>query len=249
MASPVKDMTLVPKEELAPAPQSDLATQIVSLAANKDLDVAKLQALIEMQERVMRSQAEAAFNEAFAIMQGEIPTVVERGKTDKAAYATLEDIVETVRPILTRHGFALSHRTEWPATGIVKIVGILAHRLGHQRESEFITPADSGPGRNAIQALGSAVTYGRRYTTNDLLGIVTRKMDDDGRGAGKPNDPPPANFQSWWDDLQVVARDGLPALQAAWRKSEDPLRVYVIKTNMSAWESLKVQAAKAGGVK
>ena len=48
------------------------------LACDPNVDVAKLEKLIEMQERIMRHQAKAAFDAAFAEMQGEIPIITER---------------------------------------------------------------------------------------------------------------------------------------------------------------------------
>src|SRR4051812_23812986 len=166
----VEQPTLAPTDE---APSTALAVQsadpftamVERLAANPDVDVVKLEKLIAMQERILDRNAEAAFNAAFAEMAGEIPTVTERGKTDKGTYARLEDIIQAVRPILQRHGFALSHRTEWPEKTLVKVVGILTHREGHSRQSEFLSGADASGSKNAIQGLGSAVAYGRRYTT------------------------------------------------------------------------------------
>ena len=223
----VKEVSLVPVE----SPQApDVVAQIVALAGNEQMDVAKLEKLIEMQERVMKSQAESAFNAAFSVMQGEIPTVVERGVGhNNASYAPLEDIIEAIRPILTKHGFALSHKTEWPEKGMVRIVGILAHKLGHARHSEFNSGADTTGSKNAVQALGSAITYGRRYTTNDLLGIVTRKQDDDGMASSRASVVDPHGFVEWLTDFEVVARDGIKALSAVWKESKIEYRDHANK--------------------
>lgn len=175
------DATTLPTQTADP-----VMSMIERLAANPDVDVNKLQRLIDMQKDVMAVNAKAAFNAAFARMQAEIPTVVERGKTDRTPYATLEDIIEAVRPVLHRHGFSLSHRTEWPDKGTVKVIGILTHEQGFSRESEFLSAADASGSKNAIQALGSSVSYGRRYTVKDLLNIATRAEDDDGKKGGKP---------------------------------------------------------------
>ena len=40
-------------------------------------------------------------------------------------------------------------------------------------------PADAGPGRNGLQALGSARQYAKRYLFCDVLNIVTVGLDDD----------------------------------------------------------------------
>src|SRR6185369_8501881 len=119
-----------------------------------------------------------------AQMQGEIPVVIERAKTNNGTYAPLEDIQDVIRPILQKYGFYLSFRTEWPNEKTVKVVGILTHKDGHERTSEFLSGADASGNKNAIQGLGSANHYGRRYTTKDLLNITSRGVDDDGYKAG-----------------------------------------------------------------
>ena len=43
-------------------------------------------------------------------------------------------------------------------------------------------------GKNAVQAIGSSVSYGKRYTASLLLNLTTRGEDDDGTAAGR--EPP-----------------------------------------------------------
>lgn len=233
------------------AKPDDSATMLAQLASNPNVDPAKLEKMIEMVERVKGTQAREAFNTAFAQMLPEIPTIAELAKTDKAWYAPLEDIIEGVRLILARHGFALSFKTEHLDDKQVKVIGILTHEQGHERVSEFISPADVGPGRNAIQALGSARQYGKRYVTCDLLCIVTRHEDDDGKAAvrGKATEDVPVqpkNYPEWLIDLTACADNGSGALEAMWRdpKSEAH-RKHLWATDKQKWERIKVRAATA----
>jgi hypothetical protein len=235
-------------KELQLATVSDPMMQIVELASNPAMDVEKLQRLIDMRKDAMRDNAVAAFNAGFTRMQADLPTVIERSRTDKYSYAALEDIVETVRPVLSRHGFGLSHRTEFLADGKLRVVGILVHEQGHSRESEFITAPDTGPGRNAIQAQGSANQYSRRYTTKDLLNIVTKEEDDDGQKAGavkKPERAVPAGFDDWLLDLEATSETGTAALQDMWTKSANECRRHLMATDKPKWDALKKRAEKA----
>lgn len=241
----VQEMELRPKvEPEPPAPQGDhVALMFERLAKDPGVDVEKLERLIAMQERILKHNAESAFNAAFAAMQPEIPVIAERGRTDKASYAELEDIVEAIRPILAKHGFALSHRTEWPDPSRVRIVGILTHREGHQRTSEFLSSADSSGSKNAIQALGSAVSYGRRYTTKDLLNIVTRREDDDGLVSESFKAPEtPAGYDDWWADMTACSEEGWPKLSQAWGRSSQEYRAYTQRHNKVKWDGLKKKA-------
>lgn len=258
MAGPVLDMTLAPKQDAeeprpmtAPASETEM---LIQAAQNPHMDPAKLSQLIDMRERVLKIQAEAAFDEAFSAMQAEIPVVVAHARGDKWMYAPLEDILEQVRPILARHGFSLSHETEWPDKGTVLVVGILAHRQGHKRRSKFMSAADTSGSKNAVQALGSAVQYGRRYTTNDLLCIATRSEDDDAKRTARNATVEPDGYEEWLEILTDKATEGLDALQAMWRNANADQKTkrfaeYLTKTAPGTWNTLKVQAAKIKGAK
>jgi hypothetical protein len=221
-------------------------TMFERLAADPNVPVDKLEKLIALQERIAAHDAEASFNGAFAQMQAALPTVTERGRSVTGPYATLEDIIEAVRPVLHRFGFALSHRSEFPDSGRVKVTALLTHRDGHAITSEFIANADTSGSKNAIQALGSAVSYGRRYTTKDLLNIATRGEDDNGRHTGAPVEdvPAPAGFEDWLTDLGASADLGRPALDKVWNESKGAYKTHLVKTNRKAWEAMKTRAAQ-----
>jgi hypothetical protein len=234
-------MALVPANE-----STALASVVEALANNPNVDVDKLRQIIDLQRQMRADLARESFNQSFAAMQREMPVVIERARTNNGTYATLEDIVETVRPILSKHGFSLSHRTDWPEKGIVKITGILAHAAGHERTSEFLSGADSSGNKNAIQGLGSAMSYGRRYTTNDLCNIVTRNEDDDAKRAGRVGAPD--GYDDWLADVALTADEGLPALQKAWNDSRKDYKAHLTKVDAKAWEALKAKAAKVKAV-
>jgi hypothetical protein len=239
----VKDVALVPARPEA----EGLALVIERLSANPNVDVDKLERIILLQERINQHEAKAAFDAAFSRMQADLPVIAERGKTDKAKYATLEDIVEAVRPVLAVHQFALSHRTEWPDPAHVKIVGILAHAQGHEKTSEFLTVADTSGSKNAIQALGSALSYGRRYTTLDLLNIVSRHQDDDGATSQpKATTPePPKGYEDWCDNMIAVADEGFARLADAFKASPEAFRVYTDTHRVALKEGWKAKAKAA----
>lgn len=237
------------EREIVTAPEDapSAALMFERLARDPHVDVDKLERLIAMQERIMRHNAEAAFNLSFAAMLPSMPTIVERSKTDKTTYAALEDIIEPLRPILSQHGFSLSFRTEWPSEKLVKVVGILTHREGHARTSEFLSAPDKTGSKNDIQALASAVSYGKRYTTNDLLCIVTRGADDDGHRANvtkKTETPAPAGYDDWLANLEAVADEGTARFGKMWNDSPDVNRKYLIATAPKLLASIRAKAAK-----
>lgn len=232
----------------APSEASAMIAMIERVAANPDVNVDKLERLLAMQKDVMRIQAKAAFDGAFARMQSELPEITERGQIRvrgelRSTYARLEDIHAAIKPVLRDHGFAIRHRTEWPQerAGIIRIVGVLSHEHGHSEESVFEAPMDRSDYRTDIQSMGSTVSYGRRYTTLDLLNISTRGNDNDGQ-AVKPKREDPAGFGDWLADMASVADTGLTALNAAWNKSSTDYRNHILATDKDGWDRLKAKA-------
>jgi hypothetical protein len=260
MDQPTKDAEGQPESTaLVPAQESAVALlpMIERLASNPNFDVAKLEKLIEMQERILARQAHEAFEAAFSEMQPEIPEIDERGRilvkgSLRSTYAKLEDIHLQIKPILAKHGFAIRHRTEWPKekAGTIRIVGILSHKQGHSEESAFEAPMDKSEYRTDIQSMGSTVSYGRRYTTLDLLNITTRGMDNDGqRPQQQPRQeetpkPPKGFTEQLVADLEAAADEGWPVLQKVWKSWTQEQRDYLNQINRDLMNKLKAKAQK-----
>ncbi len=252
--SVVKELQTFPADPPAADTSQGMALMVERLAANPGVDVAKLEKILEMQERVLRYNAEAAFNAAFSRMQPEIPVIDEHGRIEvkgtlRSTYAPLSDIHDVIKPITARYGFAIRHRTEWPADkpGTIRIVGILSHEQGHREETVFEAAMDKSDYRTDIQSTGSTVSYGRRYTTLDLLNISTRKADNDGRGKMPPPPPTtPPGYDEWLIDLTACADEGDVKLRQMWEGSKTTYRAYLTKTQSALWATLKAKALQVG---
>lgn len=60
---------------------------------------------------------------------------------------------------------------------------MISHRDGHSAENSLSAGADHGGEKNAIQAIGSTLTYLQRMTLKAALGLAAAE-DDDGKAAG-----------------------------------------------------------------
>ena len=142
-----------------------------------------------MQERVQSREAQTAYYADLAKMQPNLPIIDERGGIKnrdgvvQSTYALWEDVNEAIRPTLADHGFSLSFRVS-RSEGEIVVTGILAHRLGHREETTLALPTDTSGSKNAVQAVGSSTSYGKRYTAFALLNLTTTGEDDDGNKAG-----------------------------------------------------------------
>lgn len=165
--------------ELVKTETSSIIATIERAASNESVDIEKMQALLDMQERILNRNARQSFASALAQMQSELPTVAETAKGHNTKYAPLERINEAVRPVLQRHGFAVTFRTKQSQAGI-EVAAVLSHREGHHEETSLILPADTSGSKNAVQAIGSTISYGKRYALCALLNIST---GDDTDGA------------------------------------------------------------------
>ncbi len=170
----------------AVAPPS-LLTTIADLARDPACDVEKLRALIAMQREVMAEQARIAFDAAMADAQAEMVPVL-RSATNahtKSRYARLEDIDNAIRPLITRHGFSLTFDNPDQTVDGIVVTCAVAHRDGHVRSYKIAGARDDkGAQGNAnktpIQAIGSTISYLRRYLTCMIFNIALTNDDNDG---------------------------------------------------------------------
>lgn len=197
-------------------PVSDAAAifQIIERAArDPNVDITKMERLMEMHERMQSARASVEYAEAFAAMQPELPIIPEHGTGhNNASYALWEDVNELIKPVLAKHGFGLSFKVRDAVNG-VEITACCKHRAGHSDETTKTFPLDVTGNKNAIQAAGSSISYGKRYTAGALLNLTSRKEDDDGKKTGKAIEPTKAPSKSS-ASLKRVDENG----QDAWTR-------------------------------
>lgn len=171
--------------------RGDIVSLIARAAADPNVDIDKMERLLEMQERVIARNARTAYFAALAEMQPNLPVVEEHGGIKdrhgnvQSTYALWEDVNEAIRPILVQYGFALTFKVR-RAEGEIITTGILSHKEGHSEETELSLPTDTSGSKNAVQAVGSSTSYGKRYTAFALLNITSKGEDDDGDRGGRP---------------------------------------------------------------
>jgi hypothetical protein len=119
-------------------------------------------------------------------------------------YASLKSCLDTVRPVLARHGLVLSQFVVSSETGADRLVTRLLHQSGQFVEDEGISLV----GADNMQKLGSAMSYGRRYGLLSVLGLVG-DPDDDAEIASVPVPAPvkPIPVPVVSDDIPLTADD------------------------------------------
>ena len=104
-------------------------------------------------------------------------------------YADLSALIEATRPALAANGLVVLQTPRVIANRVVEITSMLAHSSGEFMAFDISFPAwqDTKDGaRFDAQTIGSAITYGRRYSYQSLLNISAEE-DDDGNATVKRN--------------------------------------------------------------
>jgi hypothetical protein len=116
--------------------------------------------------------------------QGELNAVSKDGNNPhfRSKYATLQNIVESTRDTLRKHGLAVVQTFGETDGTYINLITTLLHESGEYISGTFtMRPSKADP-----QGLGSATTYARRYALSAVLGIVADE-DDDGNASSQPN--------------------------------------------------------------
>lgn len=180
---------LAPTERAAVTPM-----QLLEMAMSQNADLAKLEKLMDLQERWEKKEAQKAFVVAMNAFKAAPPTIL---KSHKAAfpgksggtvtydYATLNDVCDQITEGLGKHGVSHRWKIEQPDKSLVRVTCILTHEMGHSEETTLSAGPDETGSKNAIQSIGSAVTYLQRYTLLAATGLAAGNGDNDASSSPK----------------------------------------------------------------
>lgn len=118
----------------------------------------------------------------------------------RSRYADLAEVLNTVRPVLSKHGLSVMQSTAFDGA-MVLVETVLAHASGGSVSST----ASCVPAKTDAQGVGAATTYLRRYALAAIAGVA--QEDDDGNSAAHTK---PAPVQS-----DAVAQDAMALIAAA----------------------------------
>jgi len=194
-------------------PLTTVETPLIDIDINRLFDKAieagsateVLKELISLSTQIKVDFARASYFQALAAFQADCP-IIPKGETASGVskktgedwaynYETIEGILLykgnglSVKELLTRHGFSYRWITPALENGIMTVGCVAQHAQGHSEEMTVPLPVVSGPLMNNVQAHGSTVSYGQRYSFKAVFGIVTTGHDDDAQGAGPVSDP------------------------------------------------------------
>ncbi len=163
-------------------------TAILQLAIGKDYPPEFLSKMMDLQERFERNEARKAYVVAMAAFKASPPEIEKDKKVSYKAgagtteyhHASLANVTRKINDGLSKHGLSASWTTKQD-NGHVTVTCKITHCMGHSEETSLTASPDTSGSKNAIQAIGSTISYLERYTVLALTGLATSDMDDDGQ--------------------------------------------------------------------
>lgn len=180
------------------ATYSDSLLEVIAKAArDPNVDIDKMERLLQMQERVQARDAETAFNQSLNAAQAEMRPIAANASNPqtKSRYATFDKLDRVLRPIYTEHGFSLSFdEGDSPKSEHVRVLCYVSHVGGHTRTYHRDMPADGkgakgGDVMTKTHAAGAAGSYGARYLLKGIFNVAVGEEDDDGNIRDRRKDP------------------------------------------------------------
>ena len=131
-----------------------------------------------------KSETITELSKAFAKMQMELEQPLKNANNPffKSKYVPLENVVDSITRAANKHGLSFTQYPSSDENGNVTVGTMVMHESGEWIEYD---PICMKPVKNDPQAIGSAITYAKRYALSSIFGI-TSDNDDDGNEATQP---------------------------------------------------------------
>lgn len=208
------ELTTITQIHASPTP-----ADMLQLAVQRGATMDQLERFMALERQWKADMAREAFNAALAQFKARAIRVKrttnrQEGPLQGQKYADLNAYVMASAEALGEYGLSASWKfgpetsKEW-----IEVICVLRHKDGHSEETSFGGGVDTGPGRNAIQARKSSVTYLERITLQAALGLSDENEDDDGAGGGRLEDhdqPTPeqlAIHKDWATRIHATVND------------------------------------------
>lgn len=129
----------------------------------------------------------------------------------KSKYASLANILDTIQKPLSECGLAIS---QFPDANALTTI-IVHSESGEWMESSYTMPVAK---QNDPQAMGSAITYARRYALGSILNLNIDDDDDGEKAMGR----------------QLPKRDELTPKHPSWTKAVEHLKTGGLMTDITS---------------
>lgn len=179
---------------LTPTKEAASVENFITQAINANLPVETMERLFALRKEVKAEQAKEEFVRAMSSFQSKVPVIKKTKKVlqkdgvkVRYMYAPLDSIVDQIQKPLADVGLSYT----WDVTNEnkeIKATATITHHLGHSETSSFAVPIDTEGYMTAPQKYASALTFAKRYSLCNALGISTGDEDTDATDVGTQKD-------------------------------------------------------------
>jgi hypothetical protein len=170
---------------------------LISQGIEKGITVEVMEKLFTLRTKVKAEQAKEEFVRALASFQSACPVIKKTKKvlnkdgSVRYMFAPLDTAVAQIKKPLGDNELSYTwdvKNEKVDNTNYVTAVAKLTHALGHSETSEFKVPVDVGGFMTEPQKYAAALTFAKRYSLFNVLGISTSDDDDDSLSVKKESD-------------------------------------------------------------
>lgn len=149
----------------------------------------------------------------------------------KSRYSDLPSIVEACKSALLKNNLVVTQSTTL-LNGATLLVTTLHHTSGQWIRGYYpVTAVKADP-----QAMGSAITYARRYALSAIVGVVSEDDDDGESAMGRSvYSAPKRNGIEYIEPVSRVTTQG---------NSEEPIKASASADGLIDWKSVKIHFGK-----
>ena len=202
------------------------APSLLEIAIEKGAPIETLEKLMALQERHEKNEAKKAFHVAMAKFKLDPPKIERTKKVDYGQthyrHADLAKIASLIGEALSKNDLSAAWRTEKEDGKSITVTCVITHVLGHSESTSLTAPHDTSGSKNAIQAMGSTISYLQRYTILSLTGLAAGDMDDDGGGG----------------EEEPITKDQLVAITALIASTKSDIALFCTSFNIDTLEDL-----------
>lgn len=162
---------------------------------------------------MQKSESIAELAKALASFQSEVknPPNTADNPFYKSKYAPLQDVLNVVRPLLSKHGLSI---LQIPSSDgeTVSVTTLLMHSSGEWIQTDPLVLKTDKP---TAQGAGSAITYARRYSLSAVLGISSEDDDDGNIATGTKHE---TNNQKQKQEESLITKSQKQTIAAIMKK-------------------------------
>lgn len=201
--------TAIERAEPTATPNPLIAQAISAEGLTLSDRLALIDKINEIELARQKEIAESAYSTAMSLAQSEMGQVIAKSKNSQtnSKYAKYDAVDKVIRPVYSKHGFALSfYQGEGAPPDNIRLVCRVSHSAGHTERPYLDMPIDGkgakgGDVMTKTHATGNGISYGKRYLAGMVFNLAITEEDNDG------NKPQPAITEKQAADLKALAEE------------------------------------------